>query len=451
MARTALNAAHIAARESVVQVLVSWRGEPLLARTVERGQSLWLGNRPGDLPIPLVTTNRARFRLVAFDRPSPVLSVPGGTERGQQAELVGADTVNLEVGEFSLEVSWVGVDPALRRRARLATEPARYAAAVAFVLLSILGAIAHGLSSLGLTDVAGIERALSLRVGAPVSGRAEPESTTPAPFYVAALPTDYLIPTNGDMKCGSNTMGRPEAVSDKGRYVVQGPKDNPDPHVASTRGDVPAELELQEQAAQRVGGDDKAVTFPWAREDALGLDDAPSARGRMWGDPIEDAEGNNGGGIQLVEGGLAKRLHWATEESAQRVPRVLHTGLRVRGPLRPSAVTRAVATRFDRFHACYARARETAPALAGRMELRFEVGTDGRVAAASVGNSTISDLELTSCLTASVRDLMLPAVEAGSSAVIYPLFFESGSGESTNSRIARGAPPRAMPTSCCSR
>ena len=128
----------------------------------------------------------------------------------------------------------------------------------------------------------------------------------------------------------------------------------------------------------------------------------------------------------------------------KRAARVLHTGLRVQGPLRPSAVTSAVASRFDRFHACYDRAREKAPQLSGRVELRFDVGTDGRVAAASAGNSSLADLELDRCLVASVGDLTLPAIEAGISSVTYPLFFEPGSGDSAKVRVgAQGAAARA--------
>ena len=87
-------------------------------------------------------------------------------------------------------------------------------------------------------------------------------------------------------------------------YGVQGPQDNPDPHIAR-------QAALREAAEFGMigllntggGGDPNAPTAPWGREDSLG-NDPMSARGNMWGDTIGDSFGAGGLGLSGVgEGG----------------------------------------------------------------------------------------------------------------------------------------------------
>ena len=442
-----MNPTKIGARPSVVFVVVTWGDQPLFARSVERGQSLWLGERPSDIPIPPFTDPGAeRFPLVRFDRSSPVVTVPATAER---LALGCGEAVSLKVGDFSLTLTRVDIDRAERRRFRAAGESPRWVAAVAFLLFSSLAVMARSLPSLGLTDAGEIERALAIALSVPTGDR-EAEESIDLPLYLSRTKTEHLIPIRGIMRCGSEVMGRPEATDVRGRYAVAGPKDNADPHLASSRGGWPPAVALEAKLSRNPGGDRKAPTMPYARETALGRDEE-SARGKLWGDPVEDANGNDGFGLRGVEGGIAKGLHWGNAEPFSSAPRVVHTGLRVQGALRPSAVTRAVASRFDRFHACYARAREAMPELGGKVELHFEVGPDGKVASSDAKAQSIRDQELTSCLVASIVDLSLPAAPGGSSKVVYPLFLEPGNAQSAPVRPVRGTPPTALPRSCCAK
>jgi hypothetical protein len=438
-----LNLAEIVPSRSAVLVIAAWRGEPFFVRTVRKGQSLWLGGQPGDLPIsPFAALDGERLRLIAFDGKQPVLSFPAEAE-------VSPETVTLKFGDFSLALTKVEVGRAERRRFRAAAEPASWIAAAAVVLFSTLAVLAQSLPSLGLTDEGELEHQMSIMLGPWIGSRAEPEPADP-PLQLSRTPTHYLIPINGDMRCGSDVMGNPEAIAEADAYAIEGPYDNADPGLTTDRGGTPPLFAVVPHSAKIVGGNPRAPTAPWARETASGRDEE-SARGKLWGDRIGDANGNDALGLQRVEGGIAKALHWASAGSPETPPRVLHAGLRIQGALRPSAVTGAVASRFDRFHACYERALENRPELGGRVELRFDVGSDGRAVGATARSSTIEDQEFLSCLTASVGGLTFPAAETGDTGVTYPLFFEPGSGKRAQGLLARGEPPKDRPRSCCSR
>jgi hypothetical protein len=95
--------------------------------------------------------------------------------------------------------------------------------------------------------------------------------------------------TNGKCLPGKQ-MGLPLAKR-QGRYGVEGPRDNPDPHIAVLSGssevnDSHAIASLQLPAAN-------APSMPWARDEALGTD-VVSARGTMWADDVQDAWGLGG-------------------------------------------------------------------------------------------------------------------------------------------------------------
>jgi hypothetical protein len=87
---------------------------------------------------------------------------------------------------------------------------------------------------------------------------------------------------------------RPTAERDR-RYGVRGPGDNPDPHIARpSRGESRAWDGI---GWQGLGGDARAPTAVWGRDDALGTD-PESARGNMWGEAIGRARGALGLGLR---------------------------------------------------------------------------------------------------------------------------------------------------------
>lgn len=95
--------------------------------------------------------------------------------------------------------------------------------------------------------------------------------------------------TNGRCLPGTQ-MGLPLAKQ-PGRYGVQGPKDNPDPHIAVLSGTSEVSDLHAIGAAHLMAAN--APAMPWARDEALGTD-VVSARGNMWGDEVRDASGLGG-------------------------------------------------------------------------------------------------------------------------------------------------------------
>lgn len=96
-------------------------------------------------------------------------------------------------------------------------------------------------------------------------------------------------PTRCGMQAGSK-MGLPVAKRD-GRYGVQGPADNPDPHIASAAGSADASEFGMIGTLARSQAD--AVVAPWGRDISIGTDPV-HARGNMWGDDIGVATGSAG-------------------------------------------------------------------------------------------------------------------------------------------------------------
>lgn len=81
-------------------------------------------------------------------------------------------------------------------------------------------------------------------------------------------------------------------VRDRGQWGVQGPQDNPDPHLSRTRPVVDlAPRQWSIGLDDPADGDTHAYTMPWARDDALGSDEK-SARGRMFSATIQDSAGD---------------------------------------------------------------------------------------------------------------------------------------------------------------
>ena len=112
---------------------------------------------------------------------------------------------------------------------------------------------------------------------------------------------------------GARARGAEGAIGDRTakparlRFGVQGPKDNPDPHLARQAAlDEAASWTPIGMLASMSGGDPRAPTVPWGRESSLGQDDR-SALGNMFGDTIGTSFGSGLGlsGIDEGGGGLA--------------------------------------------------------------------------------------------------------------------------------------------------
>jgi len=103
------------------------------------------------------------------------------------------------------------------------------------------------------------------------------------------------------------------------------------------------------------------------------------------------------------------------------------------GPARPprfgsmdqSAITGVIEQRMDLIRDCYTRRLSDAPALGGKVIVRFVVGFNGNVVRATTRSDTLSDPEVASCLNERFGSFQFPPpVGGGLAAVSYPLLFQ---------------------------
>lgn len=131
---------------------------------------------------------------------------------------------------------------------------------------------------------------------------ADPDEAEPLATTLARGDPDEEEPA--ESRCGEargGSMGHPEAATAARRYGVQGPIDNPDPHLAlaALGGEISFTPLLFTRPATSWGGDLRAPTAPWGRDDSLG-NDPRSARGHLWGSDIGEALGSPGTGVGLT-------------------------------------------------------------------------------------------------------------------------------------------------------
>jgi hypothetical protein len=249
------------------------------------------------------------------------------------------------------------------------------------------------------------------------------------------------------------SMGNPNTRDTGHKYGVQGPKDNPDPHLAK-------QAALQEAAqfgmigliSTMGGGDPNAPTAPWGREESAGQDEK-SARGNMFGDTIGDSFGAGGLGLSGVgEGGGGRGEgiglgnfgglgHGAGTGTGQgigngrgrlggghqvKAPRIREGATQVNGRLPPEVIQRIVRQNFGRFRLCYENGMRNNPNLQGRVSVKFVIDRSGAVAMTADGGSDLPDQGVVQCVVRGFGNLSFPQPEGGMVTVVYPIMFNPG-------------------------
>lgn len=249
------------------------------------------------------------------------------------------------------------------------------------------------------------------------------------------------------------STGNPTSRASNHRWAVQGPKDNPDPHIARAR------LLWEAQNTGIIGllnagmaGDPRSPTAPWGRDDALGRD-ALSANGNMWGDELGESFGQNGLGLSgigeggggrgegiglgefefghgrgkglgqgfgLGSGSLGSGTHHA------RSPRMRPGVTAVSGRLPPEVIQRIVRQNYGRFRSCYELGLSRNPNLEGRVQVRFVISRDGSVSNVQNGGSDLPDAGVVGCVIGAYYGLNFPQPEGGIVTVVYPIMFQPG-------------------------
>lgn len=298
--------------------------------------------------------------------------------------------------------------------------------------------------------------------------------------------TEQIAENNADNKEGGTgtrakgeegSMGNPNTRSSNNRYGVQGPADNPDPHIARQQAlRDSAEFGMIGLLNSGAGGDPNAPVAPWGkdaagapsaaasaapmpskggwgRDDSLG-NDPLSARGNMWGSDVGDGFGAGGLGLSGIgEGGggrgegqglgsIGTIGHGAGTGTGQgfgsghgrlggahrtRPPTVRAGAASVSGALPPEVVTRIVRQNFGRFRLCYENGLKNNPNLQGRVSVRFVIRADGEVMNVGNGGSDMPDGNVVTCVVRAFHALSFPEPENKQFVtVVYPIMFSPG-------------------------
>jgi hypothetical protein len=258
-----------------------------------------------------------------------------------------------------------------------------------------------------------------------------PDSPEPTPrlnglFEVAAEPDGVPLKLPGNLRCGRAEMGV-EITDSSGRYALQGPRDNPDPHLARPvpgRGFPTAPGSDWRLGTPQVPIGSAGPTAPFGRESTLGSD-ATHAIGQMWGDEVNEDVGENGLGRVGEAGSVVKRFDIAPlAENHTAELRVVHTGLQVTGARRASEVGRVMAAHFAAFRACGQVELGDKQGEQRGVALEFDVLPSGLAVTSSAGTNALER-----CFDQALSSVSFaPSDGSAPTHVVYPLHFAAAGG-----------------------
>ncbi|AKU99982.1 putative abductin-like protein [Labilithrix luteola] len=474
---------------AAIEVLVKWDQNTLHVSHSSPPKSFFVGEEQvgcdyfvpsevlGTTRAPVVVARGVSAALVMFPRSTGTVEIPGqGTVTFQDlissgrarpsSELSGAHEFELPNGAKAhmeiegsglvFEVSAVNAGKAPPVGAFSSFEPAAYVfIGLSFLLhIGIVASMAFFMPKMDGDDSEAIDRDQLLLMQKMLNAAAEREQEE--------KPTEQVSDANADQKEGGTgtrakgeegSMGNPNTSATNKRYGVQGPADNPDPHLARQA----ALKEAQEFGMIGLinvgaGGDPNAPTAPWGREESSG-NDPLSARGNMWGDAIGDAfgagglglsgvgEGGGGRGEGIGLGNIGTLGHGAGTGTGQgfgnghgrlggahatKAPSMRQGATQVNGRLPPEVIQRIVRQNFGRFRLCYENGLRTNPNLSGRVSVKFVIDRSGAVSTAQDGGSDLPDQGVVSCVVRGFGNLSFPQPEGGIVTVVYPIIFNPG-------------------------
>ena len=433
----------------------------------------------GCVRLPLVSVEAGVPSLVIAPNATGHIDVPGQPRRtlddvrqsaspsslingGRDIALPAGAKASLILGGFVFQIAAVNAGKPVKHGIATGFDKS-VAAYFGFSFLAhagLMGALAFFVPPLGLTDDEGMGSDQRYLVQQYLKSAAEREQENKRD-NTNEEHADHHEGGSGTRAQGEEgSMGNPTSHATRRRYAIQGPKDNPDPHISRDEARRAAEnFGMLGLLHQSLAGDPNAPTAPWGRDDVLGRDDV-SARGNMWGD-IGDAfgagglglsgigEGGGGRGVGIGLGNIGTIDHGAGTGSgagfgpgnggigssvgrpmgahATKVPRVRQGALVIdNGRLPPEVIQRIVRQNYGRFRMCYEQGLTRNPNLEGRVAVRFVIGRDGTVSNASNGGSDLPDSGVVSCVISAYYGLSFPAPDGGIVRVAYPIMFAPG-------------------------
>ncbi|HEY2746718.1 MAG TPA: AgmX/PglI C-terminal domain-containing protein [Polyangia bacterium] len=143
--------------------------------------------------------------------------------------------------------------------------------------------------------------------------------------------------------------------------------------------------------------------------------------------------GKGAGGTGTLRGGGSLRASGPGEVGTgeRGGERVVHAVVKdsapqdVDGSLDPSVIAKEIRSRLGAIKACYEAGLKRNPNIGGKVQLRFEVSSVGKVTSAEIENDTMKDEEVASCITSRVKTWRFPAPSGGSVQFSYPFIFQA--------------------------
>jgi TonB family protein len=250
-------------------------------------------------------------------------------------------------------------------------------------------------------------------------------------------------------KADEGRMGKKDNAKAEHKYGIEGPRNNPDPHMARE------EAKEMAQTAGIIGllktGAEKQPTSPFGRDTALG-NDAQSALGALMGDQVGanfgfgglGAKGAGRGGGGTAEGtigvGAVGTLGHGSGTGAgagygsgagslhgreTKVPRIRSATADVRGSLSKDVIRRVINRHRNEVLFCYEQELNSRPGLQGRVAIKFIIAPSGEVLNAAVDNSNMGSVKVEQCIAQAVRRWSFPAPDGGGLVTVtYPFVFE---------------------------
>ncbi|MGZ3406975.1 MAG: AgmX/PglI C-terminal domain-containing protein [Caldimonas sp.] len=97
----------------------------------------------------------------------------------------------------------------------------------------------------------------------------------------------------------------------------------------------------------------------------------------------------------------------------------------VDGSLDPSIIAKEIRSRLGAIKACYEAGLKRNPNIGGKLQLRFEISSVGKVTSAEIENDSMHDEEVASCIKSRVSTWRFPAPAGGSVQFSYPFIFQA--------------------------
>lgn len=470
-----------------VEVMVLWGTNVLHVSHLTPPRNFYVGEEQGknfacDFFIPAERLGTTRLPIVLGDRASVSLVIPPGAKGfveipgqgrmtmdearqkaspsaevsgGHQLALPGGAKARVELDNFVFQVAAVNAGKPLKHGVGAGVDwnVFLYFGLSFLAHAGVIAAMAFFVPPLGLTDDEDIDKDQMYLIQQYLNSAAEREQEEKETEVVEENADNKEGGTGTRAKGEEGSMGNPTSKATNKRYAVQGPKDNPDPHIARQA----ALREAQEFGIigllnTGAAGDPNAPTAPWGRDTSLGTDEL-SARGNMWGDEIGDAfgagglglsgigEGGGGRGEGIGLGNIGTLGHGAGIGTGQgfgsghgrlggshktSAPKVRMGATSVSGRLPPEVIQRIVRQNFGRFRMCYEQGLGRNPNLEGRVAVRFVIGRDGAVSNVGNGGSDLPDSGVVSCVVSAFYGLSFPQPEGGIVTVVYPIMFAPG-------------------------